>query len=235
MKLDVLAIAAHPDDTELCCAGTLASLIQKGYRVGVLDLTQGEMGTRGTPEGRILEAENAAKVLGLSVRENIGLPDCGLENIPAHREAIIKVVRKYQPDICFINAPADRHPDHRNAARLAEDALFYGGLRNLKTDDQQPWRPGHILHYMQHWPFDPTIVFDISDTLELKEKAILAFESQFNVSKDDSGPKTYVSGESFFEALRGKARHYGQMIGVEFGEPFLYYGGPIPAKDLNFL
>lgn len=235
MKLDVLAIAAHPDDTELCCAGTLASLIKKGFHVGVLDLTQGEMGTRGTPEGRLLEAKNAADILGLSIRENLGLPDCGLENTRAYREEIIKVVRKYQPDICFINAPADRHPDHRNASRLAEDALFYSGLRNIKTNDQQPWRPHHVLHYMQHWSFEPSIVFDISDTLEIKEKALQAFESQFKVSKTDSGPQTYVSGETFFEALRGKARHYGQMIGVEFGEPFLYYGGPIPVKDLSFL
>ncbi|MEX0772480.1 MAG: bacillithiol biosynthesis deacetylase BshB1 [Balneolales bacterium] len=235
MKLDVLAIAAHPDDTELCCAGTLASLVKRGYKVGVLDLTHGEMGTRGTPEGRLQEAKNAAKILGLSVRENLGLPDCGLVNTSAHREAIIRVVRKYQPDICFINAPADRHPDHRNASRLTEDALFYGGLSKITTNNQQAWRPHHILHYMQHWPFEPTIVFDISDTLAIKEEAILAFESQFNVPEKDTGPKTYISGGAFFEALRGKARHYGHMIGVEFGEPFLYHGGPMPALNLDFL
>lgn len=234
MKLDVLAFAAHPDDTELCCAGTLASLVNRGYKVGVVDLTRGEKGTRGTPEGRLAEAADAAKILGLSVRDNLGLPDCGLGNSGDHRREIIKSARKYRPDICFINAPEDRHPDHRNAARLTLDALFYSGLQNIETGEE-PWRPFHILHYMQNVPFDPTIVFDITGTLETKEKAILAFKSQFNVPDSDSGPKTYVSRGTFFEALRGKARHYGHMIGVEFGEPFLYHGGPIPANDLNFL
>ena len=113
--------------------------------------------------------------------------------------------------------------------------MFYSGLKNIKTEDQEPWRPFHILHYMQHWPFEPTFVFDITDTMHIKEKAILAFESQFNISEADSGPQTYVSGKSFFEALRGRARHYGQMIGAEFGEPFLYYGGPVPINNLEFL
>ncbi|MEX0684911.1 MAG: bacillithiol biosynthesis deacetylase BshB1 [Balneolales bacterium] len=235
MKLDVMAFGAHPDDTELCCSGTLASLIKKGYKVGVVDFTQGEKGTRGTPEGRMIEADNAAKILGLSVRENLGLPDCGLDNTEAHRLEIIKVVRKYRPEICFINPLEDRHPDHVNASRLAIDALFYSGLKNIITKGQDPWRPYHVLHYMQNYPFEPTIVYDISDTIETREKAILAFESQFNIPESDSGPKTYISEGRFFEALRGKARHYGHLIGVEYGEPFLYYGGPIPAKDLNFL
>ena len=235
MKLDVLAFGAHPDDTELCCAGTLASLIRKGYKVGVVDLTRGEMGTRGTAEGRLEEAGNAARLLGLSVRDNLGLPDCGLDNTEEHRLEIIKAVRKYRPEICFINAPDDRHPDHGNASRLVVDALFYGGLKNIVTKGQETWRPHHILHYMQNYPFEPTIVYDISETIEIKEKAILAFESQFNVPDSASGPKTYISGKSFFEALRGKARHYGHLIGVDYGEPFLYHGGPIPAKDMNFL
>jgi N-acetylglucosamine malate deacetylase 1 len=236
MKLDVLAIAAHPDDVELCCAGTLAALARDGRKVGVLDLTRGEMGTRGTPELRLREAQDAAGILGLAVRENAGLPDCGLENTPAHREAIIRIVRRYRPEVCFVNAPEDRHPDHRNAARLALDALFYSGIARLPVEDAppEPWRPRHILHFMQHWPFPPTFVFDITETIDIKEKAIRAFASQFDVN-DDDGPQTYVSSRRFFEALRGRAREYGLQIGVTFGEPFLYYGGPVPLNSLDVL
>lgn len=237
MKLDVLAIAAHPDDVELCCAGTLASLARSGKKTGVLDLTRGEMGTRGTPQLRLEEAQRAAGILGLAVRDNAELPDCGLDNTPAHRESIIRHVRQYQPEICLVNAPDDRHPDHRNAARLTLDALFYSGIARLKVhgDKHGPWRPRHILHFMQHWPFEPTFVFDISDTIGIKEDAIRAFASQFYVGKDDDGPQTYVSSKRFFEALRGRAREFGQQIGVEFGEPFLYYGGPVPLSDLDVL
>ncbi|MFO8029345.1 MAG: bacillithiol biosynthesis deacetylase BshB1 [Cyclonatronaceae bacterium] len=237
MKLDILAIAAHPDDVELCCAGTLASLARSGKKTGVLDLTRGEMGTRGTPELRLEEARRAAEILGLAVRDNAGLPDCGLENTPAHREAIIRHVRQYQPEVCLVNAPDDRHPDHRNAARLTLDALFYSGIARLKVhgDEHGPWRPRHILHYMQHWPFEPTFVFDITDTIGIKEDAIRAFASQFYVGEDNDGPQTYVSSKRFFEALRGRAREFGQQIGVGFGEPFLYYGGPVPLSDLDVL
>jgi len=239
MKLDVLALAAHPDDTELCCSGTLASLVKKGYKVGVVDLTQGEMGTRGTPDLRMRESQKAASVIGLKVRENLKLPDCGLVNTPEHREAIITAVRRYQPDICFISAPEDRHPDHGNSSRLIVDALFYGGLRKVQTVDngesQKVWRPYHILHYMQDRPFKPTFIYDISDTIDIKEKAILSFSSQFNVPESDNGPKTYISGKKFFKNIEARARHYGHQIGVEFGEPFLYHGGPVPLHDLDFL
>ncbi|MEX0928379.1 MAG: bacillithiol biosynthesis deacetylase BshB1, partial [Balneolales bacterium] len=120
-------------------------------------------------------------------------------------------------------------------ARLTADALFYSGLKNIKTEGQEPWRPFHMLHYMQHWSFVPSLIFDITDTLEIKEQAILEFKSQFNVPASASGPKTYISGKPFFDALRGRARYYGHKIGVEFGEPFLYYGGPMPVKNLDFL
>ncbi len=237
MKLDVLAIAAHPDDVELCCAGTLAALTRAGKKVGVLDLTRGEMGTRGTPELRLREARKAAGILGLAVRENAGLPDCGLDNTPGHREAIIRFVRRYRPEVCLVNAPEDRHPDHRNAARLTLDALFYSGIAKLEVPgaEPEPWRPRHILHFMQHWHFEPTFVFDITSTIDIKEEAIRAFASQFDVGEDDKGPKTYVSSRRFFEALRGRAREYGQQIGVAFGEPFLYYGGPVPLNNLDVL
>ncbi|MCC5925031.1 MAG: bacillithiol biosynthesis deacetylase BshB1 [Bacteroidetes bacterium] len=240
MKLDVLAIAAHPDDTELSCAGTLAALVKQGKRVGVLDLTRGEMGTRGTPETRLQEAADAAEILGLAVRHNLSLPDAGLTNTDEHRRAIVQAVRTYQPDLCFINSPDDRHPDHGNAARLTLDALFYSGLQKIETTDehgkpQETWRPSHILHYMQDRTFTPNIVFDISDTIELKEKAILAFSSQFNVDNPGEEPETYISSNRFFENLRARSAHFGHMIGVKYGEPFLYHGGPIPATALDFL
>ncbi len=239
-KLDVLAIAAHPDDTELCCAGTLAKLVAQGLKCGVLDLTQGEMGTRGTPEERLQEAQNAARIIGLETRVNLGLPDNGLFNTHEHQEAIMRAVRELQPEICFINAPADRHPDHGHAHKLTLDALFYSGLKMRKTKDnkgrpQQPWRPKHIFYYMQDTPFEPHIVFDISDTQHIKEKAILAFKTQFNVPETDSEPQTYISGEGFFETLRSRARVYGHQIGVTYGEPFQYHGGPIPFGDLSYL
>jgi N-acetylglucosamine malate deacetylase 1 len=237
-KLNVLAIAAHPDDTELCCAGTLALLARQGLDVGVADLTRGEMGTRGTPETRLTEAGEAAKILGLAMRENLGLPDTRLDNTPENREAIIRFIRACRPDVCLINSPDDRHPDHRNASRLTIDALFYSGLAKITTNGfdgkpQEAWRPHHILHYMQDKTFEPSLVFDISETIHLKEKAILAFKSQFNVDPDDPEPQTYISGNRFFEMIRGRARHYGHMIGAEFGEPFLYYNGPLPFSDFN--
>lgn len=240
MKLDVLAIAAHPDDTELSCSGTLAALVKQGKRVGVLDLTRGEMGTRGTPELRLKEAAAAAEVLGLSLRHNLSLPDAGLVNSHEHRRAIIRAVRSYQPDICLINSPDDRHPDHGHASKLTLDALFYSGLSKIQTfdDEQKPqasWRPFHILHYMQDRTFPPTLVFDITETIDIKEKAILAFGSQFNITNPDSEPQTYISSGRFFESLRARAMHYGHMIGVQYGEPFLYHGGPIPAGGLDFL
>lgn len=238
MKLDVLAIASHPDDTELNCAGTLAALVRQGLNVGVLDLTQGEMGSRGTPERRRIEATNAARIIGLSVRENLSIPDCGLDNTAEHRLSIIRAVRTFRPDVCFINAPSDRHPDHGNASRLTIDALFYGGLPKLVSIDssgnpQEPWRPFHILHYMQDRPFEPDFVFDISGTIGIKEEAILAFSSQFNVHDAGAEPQTYISRPSFFEAIRARARHFGHQIGVDYGEGFLYQGKPIPLRDLD--
>ncbi|HLR76919.1 MAG TPA: bacillithiol biosynthesis deacetylase BshB1, partial [Balneolaceae bacterium] len=159
-KLDVLAIGAHPDDTELCCGGTLAALSKQGKKVGTVDLTRGEMGSRGTPELREQEAEKAAKIVGLKVRENLKLPDTQLKNNVSARLKIIKVIRKYRPHVCLIGAPSDRHPDHGNATQIALDAIFYSGLikiesKNETGEAQAPWRPSHILHYMQDQPFKP--------------------------------------------------------------------------------
>ncbi|MDX1673095.1 MAG: bacillithiol biosynthesis deacetylase BshB1 [Balneolaceae bacterium] len=239
-KIDILALAAHPDDTELGCGGTLAKLSRLGYKIGVVDFTQGEMGSRGTPEKRLEESGKAAEIIGLNIRENLGLPDTKLENKPAFRERIIKVVRKYRPHICLVGPPDDRHPDHGDATRLAIDALYYSGLSKLETtgadgNPQERWRPSHILHYMQDRPFEPDLVFDITDTFETKMEAVLAFDSQFNVEDPGDEPETYVSSKRFFKNLEAKARHYGHMIGVTYGEPFLYHHGPVPFNSFDLL
>ena len=237
-NLDILAFAAHPDDTELCCGGTLAKLARQGKKVGVIDLTQGEMGTRGTPEMRLKEAENAATIIGLAARENLGLPDTELHNNREYQLKIIRKVRQYRPHVCLVGAPADRHPDHGNGTRLVLDALFYSGLAKMETFDddghaQERWRPSHILHYMQDRPFQPDLVFDISDDFKTKKKAILAFESQFNVSAADEEPQTYISSREFFEGIESRARHYGHLIGATYGEPFKYYNGPLPLNSFE--
>lgn len=237
-KLDVLAFAAHPDDTELCCGGTLAKLVKQGKKVGVVDLTRGEMGTRGTPEQRIKEANNAAEIIGLEVRENLGFPDTKLENTREYQKRIIQQVRSFRPHICLVGAPGDRHPDHGYATQLVLDALFYSGLVKVETVDekenrQKKWRPSHILHYMQDRPFKPDIVFDITDTFETKKEAILAFETQFNVKNPGDEPETYISNEKFFKGIEARARHYGHLIGAEYGEPFKYHNGPVPLNSFN--
>ena len=238
MKIDILALSSHPDDTELCCGGTLAALVNEGKKVGVVDFTQGEMGSRGTPEQRLQEAQQASDIIGLEVRDNLGLPDTKLESTREYQKAIIQKIRKYRPHVCLVGAPSDRHPDHGSGTQLALDAIFYSGLTKIKTYDEQGepqkrWRPSHVLHFMQDRPFDPDIVFDISDTFETKKKAILAFASQFNVQDPGDEPETYISNEQFFEGIEARARHYGHLIGATYGEPFKYYNGPVPMSSFD--
>lgn len=237
--LDVLGIAAHPDDVELCAGGTMALLARQGRRTGILDLTRGELGSRGTPEGRLEEAAEAARLLGLAARANLGLPDGGLDNSEAHRLAIVRLVRRYRPTVVLLNAPEDRHPDHGNAARLATDALFYAGLRKIETDwegrPQQPWRPAHVLHYMHAIPFEPTLVVDVSDVWETRLAALRAFRSQFHHADYEAAegePTTFVSNPAFFDWVEARARTYGYRIGATFGEPLLYRHGPLGTTDL---
>jgi len=238
MKSDILAFGAHPDDTELGCSGTLASLVKAGHRVVVVDLTRGEMGTRGTPETRKEEAERAARILGLHARENLDLPDTELENSRIFQLPIIHTVRHYRPHICILGAPKDRHPDHGKATRLLIDALFYSGLQKIVTNEpdgtaQEPHRPAHILHYMQDQPFDPDFVFDITDTIDLKERAIRAFSTQFDISNPGKEPETYISNPEFFQSVRARARFYGHQSGFSYGEPFLYASRPIPIRSMS--
>ena len=233
MKLDVLVFAAHPDDAELNIGGTICALIKQNLKVGVIDLTQGEMGTRGTIETRKKEAENASIALGLHYRKNLDLGDSKLDNTRANQLKIITEVRKSQPEICITGAPHDRHPDHGKATQLVLDSLFYSGLQKIDTDGQQPWRPRHILHYMQDRPFEPDFVFDISETWEQKKKSLLAFETQFNVSEAGEEPETYISNPTYFKQLEARARYFGHLGGFEFGEPLKYYNGPVPLTTFD--
>lgn len=237
-NLDVLALASHPDDTELCCGGTLAKLVKQGKKVGVLDFTKGEMGSRGTPLERMNESKRASEIIGLRVRENLGLPDTYLESTREYQLKIIQALRTYRPHVCLVGAPDDRHPDHGNGTRLALDAIFYSGLTKIETtnsdgEEQERWRPSHVLHYMQDRPFEPDIVFDISDTFEIKKEAILAFETQFNVSDPKDEPETYISSTAFFKNVEARARHYGHLIGATYGEPFKYHNGPVPLGSFE--
>jgi len=238
--LDVLALAAHPDDVELCAGGTMCLLAQQGYATGIVDFTQGELGSRGTPELRLEEAERAANIMGLDARENLGMPDGNIANTKANQRALIQRIRRYRPHVVLINAPECRHPDHCDAAELATDALFYSGLRKVETTDvdgaaQEPWRPHHVLHYMQAVSFEPTLVVDVTDVWEQRIEALQAFESQFfnpDYDADADEPETYVSNPQFFHWIESRARTHGYAIGATYGEPFLYRGGPIGVGDL---
>ncbi|MEO6286541.1 MAG: bacillithiol biosynthesis deacetylase BshB1 [Dyadobacter sp.] len=227
MKLDILAITAHPDDVELCCAGTLLSQIALGKKVGIVDLTRGELGTRGTPEGRIQEAKDAAAIMNISIRDNAGLADGFFVNNEAHQKAIIPYIRKYQPDIVITNAVIDRHPDHGRAGQLVADSCFYSGLRMIKTYDeqggeQQAWRPKHIFHTVQDRYISPDFVVDITAFHDLKVEAIRAFKSQFHVPEynEEGEPQSYISTPEFLEFVIARAREMGHSIGVTFGEGF---------------
>ncbi len=236
--LDVLALAAHPDDVELCAGGTMCVLARDGYRTGIVDFTRGELGSRGTPEGRLEEAAASAEILGLSARDNLGLPDGDIQNTKANQEKLVRLVRRYRPPIVLVNTLEDRHPDHGDAARLSVDALFYSGLVKLETFDgeepQEPWRPHHVLHYMQSIPFEPTLVVDVSEVWEQRTAALQAFQSQFfNPDYDGAGePETFISNPDFFRWVEARARVYGYRVGATFGEPLLYRHGPVGVTDL---
>jgi len=239
-SLDVLALAAHPDDVELCAGGAVCLMVKQGYRVGIVDFTRGELGSRGTPESRMEEAQAAAEIIGLSARENLGLPDGDIANTKANQLRLIRAIRRYRPHIVLLNAPECRHPDHGAAARLATDALFYSGLRKVGTVDddgtpQEPWRPHHALHYMQSIEFEPTFVLDVTEVWEQRIRALQAFKTQFfnpdYVPAADE-PETFVSNPAFFEWIEARARAYGYKIGATYGEPFLYRHGPVGVSDL---
>ena len=223
MKVDILAIGAHPDDVELGCGGTIIKLISEGKKIAVVDLTQGELGTRGTAETRKQEAENAAKILGISARENLKMKDGFLQNSEEYQMRIVKMIRKYQPEIVLANAIDDRHPDHAKAAKLISDACFLSGLRKIETEynneNQEAWRPKQIFHYIQWKNITPDFVIDISDFMEQKIESCMAYQTQF-YNPDSAEPVTPIATKDFLESLTYRAQDLGRLSGVDYAEGF---------------
>lgn len=227
MTLDVLALGAHPDDVELGCGATLAKLARAGRRIGIVHLTRGEAGTRGDAETRRREAETAAEILGASVLEFLDCGDGAFRQGTVEEDALIELLRRLRPELVFAPTPADRHPDHGRAHRLVLDAAFYAGLRNRAPGlGGAPHRPGALFSYPQHDPIEPAFVVDVTDAWETKMRALDAYASQLHRpgaqrAAADPGPVTKIASREYRLAVEGRARHYGQLVGAEFGEGFL--------------
>ena len=223
MKLDILAFGAHPDDVELGCGGTIAKEIALGKKVGIIDLTRGELGTRGSAEIRDNEAVKASKILGVSLRENLHMRDGFFINDEEHQLAIIRVLRKYKPEIVLCNAIEDRHIDHGKGSKLVSDACFLSGLRKIETEfnkeKQDTWRPKHVYHYIQWKNIKPEFVVDITGYSEIKVAAILAYDSQF-YNPDTNEPETPIATKNFLESLNYRSQDLGRLIGVDYAEGF---------------
>lgn len=233
MTVDVLAIGAHPDDVELSCGGTVASLVQQGHKVAIADLTQGELGTRGTKEIRAKEAERAARILGVSTRRNLEIPDGNIDLSKSNIRKVISLIRELQPRILLIPHSVERHPDHVHTHRLCKEAWFYAGLRKIQTKlngkTQKPFRPHNYFEFLQWYHFNPSFIVDISDSFETKMKAIRVHESQLHNPKS-TDPETRLSRPDFLDRIETDAKYYGQRIGVKYGEPFYSYA-PIGIKN----
>lgn len=225
MQLDILTFGVHPDDVELGCAGTILASIAQGKKVGIIDLTQGELGTRGTADTRKTEAAHAAEVLGVSIRENLKMADGFFANDEAHQRKVISAIRKYKPEIILCNAPEDRHPDHGRSSKLVSDAAFLSGLRKIETLDewgnlQEAHRPAYIFHYIQDRFIQPDFVIDISSHHDKKLESILCYTTQFH-NPDSSEPQTYISSPQFLETVKARAMMLGKRIGVSYAEGFI--------------
>ena len=223
MKLDILAFGAHPDDVELSCGATIAKEISLGKKVGIVDLTRGELGTRGSADLRDQEAADAAKILGISVRENLRFADGFFVNDKKHQLEIIKMIRKYQPDIVLCNAIDDRHIDHRKGSNLVSDACFLSGLLKIETElegeQQEKWRPKKVYHYIQWKNSEPNFVVNVTGFMDVKMKAVLAYASQF-YDPTSSAPETPITTKNFTDSIHYRAKDLGRLIGVEFAEGF---------------
>lgn len=230
MKLDILAFGAHPDDVELSCSGTLAKQAALGSKCGVIDLTKGELGTRGTAEIRLQEAQDAGKIMGLEVRENLGFRDGFFTNDEAHQLEVVKMIRKYRPEIIIANAPNDRHPDHGRGSFLVKEASFLAGLKQVKTtldgEKQEAWRPQMLLYYIQFQNLTPDFIIDIGEHIETKIASIKAYRSQF-YDPSSKEPATVISSKNFMDSITYRAQDMGRLIGAEYGEGF------ISAQDLG--
>ncbi len=223
MKLDILAFGAHPDDVELSCGGTIAKEITKGKTVGIIDLTRGELGTRGTAETRKQEAHQAARILGVTVRENLGFADGFFVNNRQHQLDVIKMLRKYQPDIVLCNAIDDRHIDHAKGSQLVSDACFLSGLIKIETEVggkvQNPWRPKQVYHYIQWKNIEPDLVVDISGFIDQKMESVLAYKTQF-YDTNSKEPETPISSQNFTDSIKYRSRDLGRLVGVQHAEGF---------------
>lgn len=223
MKLDILAFGAHPDDIELGCSGTIAKEISLGKKVGIIDLTRGELGTRGSVEIRNAEAAKAMEILGVSVRQNLDMRDGFFINDEAHQMRIIEIIRKYKPEIVLCNAVEDRHIDHGKGSSLVSDACFLSGLRQIKTEyegeAQEAWRPKVVYHYIQWKNLEPDFVVNITGFMEVKMESILAYGSQF-YDPNSKEPESPISSKNFLDSVRYRAQDLGRIIGTQYGEGF---------------
>ncbi len=228
MAVDLLVFAAHPDDAELAAGGLIARCVGLGYRVGIVDFTRGEAGTRGTPEKRAAEAAAADEVLSIACRENLGQPDGRLEESMAGRLLAIEAIRKHRPSLVAAPFPQDLHPDHAVVGRLV-DAAFYPSAFPKVPTASPPHRPRAVLHYMNHTEFAPTFVLDITDVWERRMAAVRCYRSQF-FDPASTEPATRISAPDFFDRLAARFRHYGSLIGATYGEPY-FTRGPVPVVD----
>lgn len=230
LKLDVLGFGAHPDDVEISCGGSIAKLVQSGKSVGLIDLTMGELGTRGSGPLRLIEASAAAEVLGVKYRENLQLGDGFFEENQESLLKVIEMIRKYRPDVVLANSIKDRHPDHARGASLVSRACFLSGLRKIETsnegENQAAWRPKSVYHYIQDYYIDPDFVIDVSDFFEIKMASIKAYKSQF-FDPNSPEPETPISGSEFFDVLKSRAMDFGRPAGAVLGEGFTVERPPL--------
>ncbi len=227
--MDILAIGAHPDDVELSCGGTLIKLAKNGFQTGIIDLTLAELSTQGNPQQRQQEAETAGRMLKAIVRENLELPDGGIENTDANRLLVIEAIRKHRPRLVFAPYWYDRHPDHGNASQLVTDSCFYAGLEKIKTE-YEAYRPLSVIYYYQHWVEQPVFIVDISDDFEIKMKAVRAYKSQF--IRTGKTKETFINRPEFLQSIKSRAEYYGYQIGAQYGEPFFVR---LPIKINNIM
>lgn len=234
MKLDILALAVHPDDVELCASGTLMKHAALGYKIGIVDLTRGELGTRGNPTLRLQEAAAASKVMGLSARENLGMQDGFFSDTEENQLKIVRMIRKYRPEIVLANAVRDRHPDHGRSAELEARSCFLAGLRKIETEldgkMQEAWRPKAVYHYIQDYRLEPDFCVDITDYIDKKMEAIMCFSSQF-YDPESTEPESPISKKDFLDYVKSICKTYGRPIGADYGEGFTV-SRPVGVADI---
>ena len=238
MKVDILAFGAHPDDVELGCGGSICSAISQGFKVGIVDLTYGELGTRGTPQIRKKESNKASEILGVSFRKNLGFKDGFFVNDKEHQLKVVEVLREHRPTIVLCNAIKDRHIDHPKGSKLVSDASFLSGLSKIKTNyknssNQPPWTPKNVYRYIQWYDIEPNLLIDISDFQEKKMRAIMAYDSQFYNPKSLE-PNTPISSKNFLESIKQRDQNFGRISGVVAAEGFTLETPPL-IKDFSSL